>query len=61
MDIEIYSGNNLIGNLQATPKVFNTGSFGLFANGKISDDIGNTYQVIINMPIIGSKKNGNDS
>jgi len=58
MDIEIYSGDNLLGKLRGTPKVFKTGSFGIYAFGKISDDLGNTFQVSCNMPIIGSKQWG---
>ncbi len=44
-----------MGSLTAAPKEFSTGSIGLFANGKVFDEEGRSYQVTCSITLIGSK------
>jgi hypothetical protein len=57
-DVEIKPETIVFGNLGAivaNPKTFSSGSIGLFANGKLQDENGNSYQVTCSITLIGSK------
>ena len=46
---------NVLGNIEANPKKFSSGSTGFYANGKVTLDDGSKYQLGCQITLIGSK------